>query len=92
MPRSAALPDDTIVLTGQDWGSIAGLLALTPNPDGNVVYSFHFYDPAELTSLAAYRPGLDRDALARLPFPGSDPAQAAEASSGRRPRFGHRAT
>ena len=100
----AALPDDTIVLTGQDWGSIAGLLALpsvTPGQDTerpsvagadisgpnvaalnvtgpgvagltadpNVVYSFHFYDPSELTSLAAYRPGLDRLALARLPFP-----------------------
>ena len=26
----AALPDNTIILTGQDWGSIAGLLALTP--------------------------------------------------------------
>jgi endoglucanase len=65
----AALPGNTIVLTGQDWGSVAGLLALTPDPDGNVVYSFHFYDPAELTALAAYRPGLDREALARLPFP-----------------------
>jgi endoglucanase len=74
----AALPGDTIILTGQDWGSIAGLLALTPDPedpnaDANVVYSFHFYDPAELTSLAAYRPGLDRDALAQLPFPAADP-------------------
>jgi endoglucanase len=64
-----ALPLVTIVLTGQDWGSIGGLLALTPENDPNVVYSFHLYDPAELTSLAAYRPGLDRAALARLPFP-----------------------
>lgn len=73
----AALPDDTIILSGHDWGSIDGLLALTPdgdNPevDANVVFSFHFYDPAELTSLAAYRPGLDREALARLPFPETD--------------------
>ncbi len=65
----AALPDATIVLTGQDWGGIDGLLALTPGDDGNVIYSFHFYDPPELTSLAAWRPGLDRTALARLPFP-----------------------
>ncbi len=64
-----ALPKATIVLTGQDWGSAGGLLALTPEDDPNVLYSFHFYDPAELTSLAAYRPGLDRAALARLPFP-----------------------
>ena len=60
-----------VILTGQDWGSIAGLLAETPSDDPNVVYSFHFYDPAELTSLAAYRPGLDRTALAQLPFPES---------------------
>jgi endoglucanase len=70
----AALPNDTIILTGNDWGGIAGLLALTPSTDSNVVYSFHFYDPAELTTLAAYRPGLDRSALARLPFPETDPA------------------
>ena len=68
----AALPDDTIILTGQDWGSIGGLLSLTPSTDRNVVYSFHFYDPPELTSLAAWRPGLDREALARLPFPATD--------------------
>ena len=67
-----ALPNATVILTGQDWGSIGGLLALTPVQDGNVLYSFHFYDPAELTSLAAYRPGLDRKALARLPFPVDD--------------------
>jgi endoglucanase len=64
-----ALPKATVVLTGQDWGSIGGLLALTPEADPNVLYSFHFYDPAELTSLAAYRSDLDRVAMARLPFP-----------------------
>jgi endoglucanase len=64
-----ALPNATVILTGQDWGSIVGLLALTPEDDPNIVYSFHFYDPSELTSLAAYKPGLDRAALARLPFP-----------------------
>jgi endoglucanase len=67
-----ALPGATVVLTGQDWGSIGGLSALVPEDDPNVLYSFHFYDPAELTSLAAYRPGLDRTALARLPFPVDD--------------------
>jgi endoglucanase len=65
----AALPASTVVLTGQDWGSIAGLLAVNPEADPNVVYSFHFYDPAELTALAAYKPDLERAALARLPFP-----------------------
>lgn len=77
-----ALPDSTIVLTGHDWGSIAGLLALTPEADGNVVYSFHFYDPAELTALAAYRPNLDRAALSRLPFPATDRAACDAVASG----------
>jgi endoglucanase len=67
-----ALPAATVVLTGQDWGSIGGLLTLYPEADRNVIYSLHFYDPAELTSLAAYRPELDRIALARLPFPVGD--------------------
>ena len=65
----ANLPSVTVILTGQDWGSIGGLTALTPESDPNVLYSFHFYDPAELTSLAAYRRDVDRGALARLPFP-----------------------
>jgi endoglucanase len=76
-----AVPGATVVLTGQDWGSIGGLLALTPEEDPKVIYSFHFYDPAELTSLAAYRPGLDRAALARLPFPMDDRSRC-EATAG----------
>ncbi len=65
----AVLPVNTVILTGADWGSIAGLLALVPETDPNVVYSFHLYDPAELTALGAYRAGLDAAAMARLPFP-----------------------
>ncbi len=65
----AALPNATVVLTGAGWGGVDGLVALRPVADPNVVYSFHFYEPQELTALAAYRPGLDRAALARLPFP-----------------------
>jgi len=44
-----ALPRHTIVLTGDDWGSIDGLVRLTPAPDANVVYSFHFYEPHTFT-------------------------------------------
>jgi endoglucanase len=76
-----ALPQATVVLTGNDWGSVAGLAALRPVADGNVVYSFHFYEPAELTSLAAWRAGLDRAVLARLPFP-DDPAACARLADG----------
>ena len=78
----AALPQNTIILTGADWGSVTGLLALPPEQDLNVIYSFHLYEPAELTSLAAYRPGLDATAMALLPFPVDDEnACAAKAAS-----------
>ena len=75
-----ALPANTVVLDGANWSSLDGLEALAPAADPDVVYSFHFYDPAELTSLAAYRPGLDTAALARLPFPMEDPAACARAA------------
>jgi endoglucanase len=70
----AALPANPIVLTGADWGSVRGLLSLIPEPDPNLIYSFHLYDPAELTALGAYRPGLDAGSMARLPFPATDQA------------------
>jgi endoglucanase len=76
-----ALPDATLVLTGSNWGGIDGLSTLRPVADPNVIYSFHFYDPSELTALAAYRPGLDRAALARLPFPVDPEACRAAADS-----------
>lgn len=68
------LPGNTIVLTGANWGGIDGLLSLPPEPDSNVVYSFHLYEPPELTALGAYRPGLDAASMARLPFPILDQA------------------
>jgi len=77
----AALPQATVVLTGADWGGVDGLAALHPVVDPNVIYSFHFYEPAELTSLAAYRPGLDRAALSRMPFPMAPAACHAAADS-----------
>lgn len=79
------LPSATVLLTGNDWGSARGLEALTPEADPNVIYSFHFYDPADLTSLAAWRKDVDRSELARLPFPAGDcapPAGSAPATAG----------
>jgi hypothetical protein len=74
-----SLPGRRVVLTGNDWGGIDGLLALRPVADADVIYSFHFYEPPEITALAPWRPGLDRAALARLPFPASEAGCAAAA-------------
>lgn len=49
----AALPKHTIILTGDDWASIDGLVKLTPSSDTNVVYSFHFYEPHTFTHQGA---------------------------------------
>ncbi len=87
MAIRATLPTNTIVISGADWGGIGGLLSLPPEQDPNVVYSFHFYDPAELTTLGAYRSDLDSAVMARLPFPAPDRAacQAMADSAGDRP-------
>lgn len=74
------LPQATVVVTGNHWGAIDGLLRLKPLADGNVVYSFHTYDPPTLTSLASYEKGLDQGALKRLPFPVAD-RESCEASA-----------
>jgi len=77
----AALPKNTIVLTGADWGSVTGLQSLPPEQDPNVVYSFHYYEPAELTSLGAYRANLDAGAMALLPFPVHDESGCAASAA-----------
>lgn len=48
-----AAPDHTIVVTGDSWGGIDGLLALEPLDDTNLLYSFHFYEPHNFTHQGA---------------------------------------
>jgi endoglucanase len=48
-----AAPKNTIIATGPNWSSIADLLTQEPLPDGNVVYTFHFYEPHEFTHQGA---------------------------------------
>ncbi|MBX3364541.1 MAG: cellulase family glycosylhydrolase [Phycisphaeraceae bacterium] len=50
--RTAA-PRHTIICTGDQWGSIAGLERCEPVADSNVVYSFHFYEPHNFTHQGA---------------------------------------
>ncbi len=68
----ALLPRTTLLVSGNDWASLDGLLALSPLADPNLVYTFHFYEPPVLTTLGAFEPGLDPAALGRLPFPAPD--------------------
>lgn len=46
-------PNHTIIATGDEWGGIDGLKKLDPIDDGNIVYSFHFYEPHTFTHQGA---------------------------------------
>ena len=46
-------PQHTIIAAGANWSDIDDLLSLTPLPDPNVIYNFHFYDPHVFTHQGA---------------------------------------
>ena len=46
-------PRHTIIATGPNYSDIVDLLAMHPLADGNVIYTFHFYDPHEFTHQGA---------------------------------------
>jgi aryl-phospho-beta-D-glucosidase BglC (GH1 family) len=46
-------PKNTIIATGPNYSGIPDLLTLNPLPDGNVIYTFHTYDPMQFTHQGA---------------------------------------
>lgn len=48
-----AAPQQTIIATGPNYSDIVDLLTVHPLSDGNVIYTFHFYDPHEFTHQGA---------------------------------------
>ncbi len=48
-----AAPKNTLIATGPNYSSIADLLTQHPLTDGNVIYTFHFYEPHEFTHQGA---------------------------------------
>ncbi len=46
-------PKITIIATGAQWGSVAGLVNTNLLPDSNIIYTFHFYEPFEFTHQGA---------------------------------------
>jgi endoglucanase len=59
----------TIIVTGADWGGIAGLTALKKLSDPNLIYSFHFYDPFLFTHQGASWASPSMADLSGVPFP-----------------------
>jgi aryl-phospho-beta-D-glucosidase BglC (GH1 family) len=46
-------PQNTIIAAGANWSDVEDLVAMTPLPDPNVIYNFHFYDPHTFTHQGA---------------------------------------
>jgi endoglucanase len=46
-------PRNTLIATGPNYSGISDLLTQHPLPDGNVIYTFHFYNPHEFTHQGA---------------------------------------
>jgi aryl-phospho-beta-D-glucosidase BglC (GH1 family) len=67
----AAAPRHTIIATGDDWGSIEGLVRLEPLADDNVIYTFHFYDPHTFTHQGATWGAPNWKNLRDVPYPSS---------------------
>jgi endoglucanase len=79
----AALPQNTVILTGTNWSSLDGLLKVQPVADPDVIYSFHTYDPTLLTILGTWDPAINKKQLAQyIPFPVTDQAACKAQVSG----------
>jgi endoglucanase len=46
-------PQHTIIASGANYSDVQDLVAMTPLPDANVIYNFHFYDPHTFTHQGA---------------------------------------
>lgn len=66
--RSVA-PANTVIATASPWSTAAALSALTPLPDRNVAYAFHFYTPMIFTHQAASWAIPSYETIRSLEFP-----------------------
>lgn len=81
----ANAPHHWIMATGDEWGSIDGLLKLDPSKalkaDSRIMYSFHFYDPHTFTHQGASWGSPNWKNLKSIPYPGTlESIQAAKSS------------
>ena len=72
-----ATPDHSIIVGGEGWNGINGLIQLTPYNFEHLIYTFHFYDPFLFThqgaSWAGWQPAID---ARNVPYPSSPEAVA----------------
>ena len=72
-----ATPDHSIIVGGEGWNGINGLIQLTPYNFEHIIYNFHFYDPFLFTHQGAtwtgWQPAMD---ARNVPYPSSPEAVA----------------
>lgn len=62
-------PKNTIIAAGANWSGIGDLLMQQPLPDGNVIYTFHFYEPMQFTHQGASWTGTWPILTHNIPYP-----------------------
>ena len=67
-----AAPKNTIIATGANWSGIGDLLMQQPLQDGNVIYTFHFYEPMQFTHQGASWTGTWPALTSNIPYPPTD--------------------
>jgi endoglucanase len=65
-------PKNTIIAAGANWSGIGDLLMQEPLRDGNVIYTFHFYEPMQFTHQGASWTGTWPVLTHAIPYPPSE--------------------
>jgi endoglucanase len=65
-------PKNTIIAAGANWSGIGDLLMQQPLRDGNVVYTFHYYEPMQFTHQGARWTGTWPALTHQIPYPPKD--------------------
>jgi endoglucanase len=69
-----AAPEHTIVASGARWDGLEDLLQIQPLPLGNIIYTFHNYEPFPFTHQGANWTSPEVENLRNVPYPSSPEA------------------
>ena len=68
----AIAPDHTLIVGFHDWNSRQAMIESKPFGDGNIIYTFHYYDPFIFTHQGATWSAAGLRKLNDVPFPAND--------------------
>ena len=74
-------PRHTLIATGANYSNLRDLLKLDPLADGNVMYTFHFYEPHEFTHQGANWGVAWWNSTHAIPYPAPNPASNPDSSA-----------